>query len=208
MGLTPQAALAAVSQARSGERCVLDNPAFQAQMDRSLEGLYAVSFFDTARMLREGYGLSSLLCSGLANTVRSPRNDARNTEMILPPYREFVAGAKAVVGYAYVDGDDYVQEQRSDRSVLVNGTSFMGFLGRPGRGHPRRHRPGGEREGKGTPARRDPPAEGPGRSPRRRRALASGGGTGPGSSPHTSPNRGRPPPRPRPWRCAVMNLVP
>lgn len=128
MGLTPQAALAAVAQARSGAHSLLDNGAFRQQMDHPLEGLYAVSFCDTPRLLRDGYGMTSLLCSALSNAVRSPRNPSREPGVILPPYREFVAGARAVVGYAYVDGDDYVQEQRSDRSVLVNAASAIGFV--------------------------------------------------------------------------------
>lgn len=128
VGLTPQATLAAVAQARSGGTNVTHNKRFQYQMAGSTDDLFALSFVETARLLRDGYGVTSLMCSALANATRSPHDPSRSAGMILPPYRELSNGAIASVMTARLSGDDLVQETRSDRSLLVNMTALVGAI--------------------------------------------------------------------------------
>ena len=128
IGFTPQAALGAVLQAEGGGRNLLDNPRFRAQLDGGPEGLFAVSFIDTPRLIREGYGATSLLCSALVNGTRSPRDSARDAGMILPPYHELVSGALAIVSASRIEGDDLVQRTHADRSMLVNMAGGIGYL--------------------------------------------------------------------------------
>jgi hypothetical protein len=128
IGFTPQAAMGAVYQATSGTKSLLDNQRFRSQLEGGPEGLYGVTFIDTPRLIREGYGVTSMLCSALANGTRSPRDAARDAGMILPPYHELVNGAKATVTSSRIVGDDLVQRTHADRSMLVNMAGSIGFL--------------------------------------------------------------------------------
>ncbi|MCP3915624.1 MAG: hypothetical protein GY711_08725 [bacterium] len=126
---TPQGAVAAVEQASGRNGSLVERPDFQAQLPGRVEGAYAVSFMDSKRLIRDGYGMTSLLCSALVNGTRSRMNLERDAGVILPSYHELAAGAKATVSLARVVGDDYVQVTQSDPSVLVNVASFAGLVG-------------------------------------------------------------------------------
>lgn len=129
MGITPAATMAAVAQAKSGTKSLLDNARFMEQLPGDLEGAYAMSFFDSPRLIKDGYGMVSLMCSALVNATRSPSNPQRDAGVIIPPYHELAAGAKATVSLVTIEGEDYVQRYQGDRSVLVGATSGLGFLG-------------------------------------------------------------------------------
>lgn len=128
-GITPQATLAAVGQASSDGRGLLDNPRFRENLASDPVGAYSVEFLDSPRLLRSGYGLTSLLCSALVNGTRSRTDGTRDAGVILPPYHELMKDAKASVGVTRVVGDDFVSEYRGDRSALVNLTSVLGAFG-------------------------------------------------------------------------------
>jgi len=128
VGATPQAAMGAIHQASQGGRGLLDNPNFRAQFGDQFEGLQSVLFYDTPRSLRDGYGVMSLACSALVNGTRSPRDATRDAGLVLPPYHELVDGALAYVSFANIVGDDYIQTEYGDRSMLVNLTSLAGML--------------------------------------------------------------------------------
>jgi hypothetical protein len=127
-GLTPQAALAATAQILEPGPSLLDNPAFQEQLPSSLDGLVAIQWVDTPRLLRDSYGTMSLLCSSLSNAVRSKSDPTRDPGMILPSYRDFAAGAKGIVGVVQLVGNDFRSEYRGDRSQLVNAAGIVGML--------------------------------------------------------------------------------
>ncbi len=129
MAATPQAAMAAVHQADHGDGGLAVNPRFIEQLPDDLDGIYGVTFLDTPRLLADGYGLASLMCSGLANGTRSRADQSRDAGVILPPYHVLADGAKASVALTRIVGDDYLQVTRMDRSFLVNMTSGMGFAG-------------------------------------------------------------------------------
>jgi hypothetical protein len=132
LGLTPQAALGAVAQATGEGPSLLDNPRFREQFTGGMENVQGVSFFDSPRLLQDGYGLTSMLCSAIVNGTRSPRDAARDAGIVMPSYHELARGAKASVTVTRMRGDDLTSETRSDRSMLVNMTSVVGVLGSSG----------------------------------------------------------------------------
>ena len=87
-----------------------------------------ITFLDTPRMLKDGYGMMNLACSALTNGTRSRVDSARSAGVIMPPYHELMRGAKASVSVSRVDGRDYVTEGRGDRSMLVNMTGMVGLV--------------------------------------------------------------------------------
>jgi hypothetical protein len=129
VAMTPQAACAAVKQMH-GEGSILDNPTFRraAPVDM-LDRLVAFSYMDNAELANCGYPLMQLAGSAVANAMRSPHGD-RDPGVLVPLYNDFVDDVRPLVAVSYWDGDDFVQEMRSDRSVLVNKASMIGYLGR------------------------------------------------------------------------------
>ena len=128
MTLTPGAALAAVQQAAGADTCLAHHAGFRENLPGDVEGAYSVSFFDTPKLLRDGYGVTNLLCSALVNGTRS-RNDAtRDAGVIMPSFHELAQGAMATVSLTRVVGEDFVTRTHADRSILVNATSTVGFL--------------------------------------------------------------------------------
>lgn len=128
MGVTPQAAIGAVQQATHGDHSLLDNKSFRENLIGGVEDCYAIYFVDTPKLARSGYGVMSVLCSALANGTRSPRDASRNAGLVLPSYHDLLAGAVPSVGVTRIDGADWVQKSRGDRSILVNLTGGVGFV--------------------------------------------------------------------------------
>lgn len=128
MGLTASTCMAAVEQAKGGSGSLLDHPRFQENLPSPVEGAYAITFLDSPRMLKDGYGVMNLVCSALTNGTLSREDSARSAGVIMPPYHELVRGAKASVSVSRVDGEDYVTEAQGDRSMLVNMTSMVGLF--------------------------------------------------------------------------------
>lgn len=128
VGATPQAALAAARQATGkGDKGLASNPSFAALQPKD-RPVISASFMDTARMLRRGYPVLSMLGSGLANGVRSPAAPDRDPGMIVPTFHELARGAKATVQFTYWRGDDLVSESIGDRSMLVNVGGALGAI--------------------------------------------------------------------------------
>ena len=128
MGLTPQAVMGAVHQAKSGGKSLLDNAHFRDQLAGGTEGLMGVQFLDTPRILADGYGAMSLVASALRNATRSRADETRDAGLILPAYPLLVQGARASVTATRMEGDDMVAETRGDRSMIVNMTSAFGAV--------------------------------------------------------------------------------
>ena len=127
-GVSPQAAIAAIAQLRDPRSSLLDHPGFREQLPQEMSGCVNVQWIDTPRLMRDGYGLLGLVCSAVANGVRSPADPTREPGAILPTFHELHRGSKAMLGIARVVGDDYVVECRGDRSQLVNAAGMAGFL--------------------------------------------------------------------------------
>ena len=128
LGLTPQATIAAVDHARSGSKGLLANERFAADLPASIEGAMAISFLDNARMLREGYACTSLLCSAIANATRSRASTERDAGVVMPSFQELGRGVRANVSVTRVEGDDLVAVGYGDRSLLVTATGAVGML--------------------------------------------------------------------------------
>lgn len=133
VGASPTAARAALRQAgATGAPNLLDAPALAAQLAGGLAGLHALSFQDTERLVRDGYGLMQMAASALGNAVRSRTNGLREAGDVLPPFGELVQGVRAGVSVTRIIGDDLVVEGRRDASLAVRATAFCGWLGSSG----------------------------------------------------------------------------
>ena len=128
LGASPQAALGAAHQVLHATRSLVDNERFQEQAPADKEGVISVGFIDLPYYLRSGYMPAGLLCSALANSVRSRVDANRNPGLVLPPYHELSRAARASVTVGYVRGDDWVQHSYSDRSLLVNMVGLAGYI--------------------------------------------------------------------------------
>ena len=130
-GASPQAALAAIKQAKSGKTTLSDNARFKEMGGDAgnLKDAIKVSFMDTPRLIGSGYGLVSLGAAALANAVRSPIDQAREPGLIMPSYSDLANGAKAAVTISRIEGDDLVVTGQCDRSVLVNMCGGIGVFG-------------------------------------------------------------------------------
>ena len=128
VGMSPNATMAAVAQAAGSGGGLMDNAAFRDQLPGGLDGAYAVTFLDNARLMRDGYGITNLMCSGLRNGVRSPSDPTREPGPVMLPYHEFVKGVKASVGVTRIVGDDLISQAQGDPSMLVNVTGLVGFV--------------------------------------------------------------------------------
>jgi hypothetical protein len=128
MALTASSCVAAVGQAKGEGMSLLDHPRFRENLPGPIDGAYSVAFFDSPRMMKDGYGVMNLACSALANGTRSRHDATRDAGIVMPSYHELMRGAKASVSISRVVGDDYISQSQGDRSVLVNATSMVGFI--------------------------------------------------------------------------------
>lgn len=128
-GLSPGSLLAAIGQAKTGNKGLLDNPRFREMGGEKLNEALQVTFVDTPRMLRDGYGVLNLAMSAIANAVRSPSDPERGVGVILPPLPQLAEGAKASVTVTSLQGDDMVVNAQCDRSWLVNLAGGFGLIG-------------------------------------------------------------------------------
>ena len=133
-GMSPSAVIAAAGQVNSGAgTSLLANSDFMEQLpgrgaEGAMAGVHSVDWVNTPRLMRDGYSAVALLCSGLSNAVRSPKDQSRSAGLILPPMNALAAGAKGMVSVGRVVGNDLRAEMRGDRSQLVNATGIMGYM--------------------------------------------------------------------------------
>lgn len=130
-GVTPQACAAAVEQFTLVPTSLLDRQDFLAQLPADMEGALKVTWLDSPRLLRDGYGMLSMGTSMIANAVRSPLGAGREPGLLLPGFRELASGARPLVSVGRAVGRDYVEELRADRSHLVNLGALCGYLQGP-----------------------------------------------------------------------------
>lgn len=128
IGVTPQATQGALEQIEVAQRSLLDNVDFQQQLAPDMSGVVSVSWVNTPRLMQDGYGTVALLCSALANGVRSPHGTEREPGVLLPPFHSLRADAKGIVTVGRRVGDDFRSETRADRSQLVNAAGLVGYV--------------------------------------------------------------------------------
>ncbi len=126
LSLTPQAAMAAVRQARGAGPALLDDPAVRSLLPRAPETLQAMTFVDSARALRDGYSAAALVASAISNAVRSPGAPDRDPGWILPLFNELAASAHAGLSVSFLDADDLVTLSVNDGSAFANIASLCG----------------------------------------------------------------------------------
>ncbi|MEM8710442.1 MAG: hypothetical protein AAGG01_05785 [Planctomycetota bacterium] len=123
---TPQAAMGAMGQiAGSGPSLATRREIAPLVADGSNVG---VSFMDASHFARSGYGMTSMLLSGVSNGVRSRVDGLRDPGPIMPVYGEFQDGILNSVAFTKISGNDLVTHQSSDGSAVVQMAMMTGFF--------------------------------------------------------------------------------
>lgn len=133
IGCTPGATEVALDQLAGGRPDLGAEPRFIAALPGGWEGSLSLSYVDSARFVREGYGLACLAASALTNAMRSRAVEEPLVAPALPSYATLARDVRASVSTARVVDGVLVVESRSDRSWCVNGAAAAGlastFLG-------------------------------------------------------------------------------
>lgn len=128
VGLTPQAVVGALAQIEGkGDKGIATRADVMAQMPKGKE-ITSISFKDAPRSMRDGYTMTSMIGSAVANAMRSPHDAAREPGILVPSYRDLVKGARTTVQVSYRQGETIVVEGVSDGSMLVGMASALGDM--------------------------------------------------------------------------------
>lgn len=131
---TPQAAIAAVRQLRGqGDDGLGSVAAFTSQLPRG-QALYSAKFVNADRVAHLGYGMTSLVGSGLANMARSPWDRTRDPGLVVPPYNDLKKSLRPMVSWSYWDGSTLEVRSIAGRSFLGNMVVGIGKSGGGGMG--------------------------------------------------------------------------
>lgn len=127
LGGTPQAAVAAVRQIESGGKGLKEHAAVAAMLAASKGGT-SLHLIDTAKTMRYGYPIVSMLGSAVGNTVRShgEGTSGREPGMVVPTYADLIRDARPMVQVVSWDGPDLITRWEGDRSLLVNAGGTIG----------------------------------------------------------------------------------
>ena len=125
-GLTPGNAIGAASLRGSGRPTLLEAPQFDLAPHRG--SAVAVGFMNNRALAGGGYGMASLAMSAVANAMRSPQDLTRDPGLMMPPFHEFTDGIENSLTVYRIDGDDFVTETWTDRSVTVSVASVLGLI--------------------------------------------------------------------------------
>ena len=129
LALSPASLVAALDHAASGEAGLAGAPRFRDLAGDSLEGVQGVTFVDTPRMARDGYGMVSHLYSALANGLRASGPGAAELSdpgVLMPSFHEVLERCVPHVALARVSGNDLVLTGQGDSSVTANLAALFG----------------------------------------------------------------------------------
>ena len=127
VGVSPQAVIAAAAQASGGGDSILNNPLFVQAFPRG-KSLVSISFVSPDRLLRDGYPYVNMLCTGVANLMRSSADPDRVPDLLMPVFHDLASGVRAQVEYSYWAGPNLVTETHSDRSAVVTASIAAGGI--------------------------------------------------------------------------------
>ena len=129
MTLTPQAAVAAVRQEAGQAPGLTTNAEFAAGFDGNFSNLYGLSYYSKEAFLKEGYGVTSMLCSALSNGVRSRSDMDRDAGLVMPTYPELIQGVRPTISLTRLEaGGDMVTRMETDPSMIVGLTRTVGSI--------------------------------------------------------------------------------
>lgn len=127
--LTPQAAVAAVQQEAGLTPGLGSQADFVAGFDGNFTNLYGLSYYSKEAFLKDGYGVTSLLCSALSNGVRSRQDLQRDAGLVMPTYKELIDGVRPTISLTRLEADgDVVTRMESDPSMIVGVTRTVGSI--------------------------------------------------------------------------------
>ncbi|MEZ6014616.1 MAG: hypothetical protein R3F49_05855 [Planctomycetota bacterium] len=132
IGLSPQAAAAAVEAARAGGG-LPNNPRFRSGLDAIGHdaSVVAVSFMDAPALLRDGYPYMTLAMDAVGNLARRA-GEADGLGLMMPSLNALSRGTEASVSVTRIVGDDTLGLTCGDLSWTVNVTALVGLLDRTG----------------------------------------------------------------------------
>ena len=128
MGMTRNALAAALEHAESGAPGLLGLARIQGELPHKIDGTTLFSYGDTSKVVREGYGIVSLLYSALANGAMSPTEPSREMGMLMPSYAAVLKRSTPTIMMGWLEGNDLHMQGRSSASVTVN---LAGLAGNP-----------------------------------------------------------------------------
>ena len=129
MALTPQAALAAVQQEAGAHPGLMSNQDFAAGFDGNFSNLYGMAYYSKDAFLKDGYGVTSMLCSAMSNGVRSRQDVTRDAGLIMPTYHELIANTRPTITLSRLEANgDLVSRMETDPSMIVGLTRTVGSL--------------------------------------------------------------------------------
>ncbi len=126
IGATPQAAMGAMDQIASSAPSLATKASIAPLVATGSK--YGISIVDTEYFARSGYGLTSMMLSGISNGVRSRFDATRDPGPIMPVYSAFKTDIHDLVGSTELHGDDLVTMQSGDGSMVVQMAMAVGFL--------------------------------------------------------------------------------
>ncbi len=121
LALLPSSLDAALAQMKDHKSSVLDSEAFASTILARIpeQGASAVSYADSNRLARRGYGATNLLLTALGNGVRSPNEPDRISAPLMAPFADFTHDVRSSGTVSYWDGDDYITVGIADPSKAV-----------------------------------------------------------------------------------------
>jgi|GEM_PF-1283724 len=130
--LTPQALIGAVDQAADrADGDLGQNLGLVTGKSPFPHDLVSLTYLNTARNVRSGFGITTMLGSALANAVRSPSDATREPGVVTPPLRAMLGQAHAPLMQAtWWDGDDFVVVIRAPASITTTTAAATGMIGR------------------------------------------------------------------------------
>jgi hypothetical protein len=126
MALTRGALAAALEHAQSGSAGLTGLASVQRELPHALEGSMLFNFGDTSKVVREGYGVVSLLYSALANGALSATDTSRELGMIMPTYASVMKRSTPAIMLGWMEGNDIHMHGRASASLTVNLASLAG----------------------------------------------------------------------------------
>lgn len=111
-------------------RSILDQRGFKESVLSRIpeQGAAAVNYSDTKRLVKKGYGMTSMLTSALANAARLPEEPSRIQGSLIDDYQSFTSGVQQSSMVTWWEGDDLVTHMVGDESMLVQISAGLGSV--------------------------------------------------------------------------------
>lgn len=125
MGLSPQAVISALAQAKA-KSSIVDHAGFKMIGGAALvKDAHSIGWFDATATMRDGYGALLGLATALDNAMLPQDGATTALSTLVPTVDQLAAGAKPSILVGRVDGDDLAWTYRCDGSFSVQTAAFL-----------------------------------------------------------------------------------